>query len=49
MSDEDGVVVEMRKSVLEVLAMYWEGLGKVSQSEEDVPIDNLKSKAKEVN
>ena len=31
------------------LAMHWEGLGMVSQSGEDLPIDNLKSKAKEVN
>ena len=43
--DEDGVVVEKRKDISEVLAMYWEGLGKVSQSGED----NLKSKVKEVN
>ena len=29
--------------------MHWEGLGKVSQSGKDVPIDNLECKAKEVN
>ena len=29
--------------------MHWEGLGKVAQSGEVVPIDNLKSKAKEEN
>ena len=28
--------------------MHWEGLGKVSQLGEDVPIDNVKFKAKEV-
>ena len=43
------VVVEKRKDIFEVLAMHWGGLGNVSLSEEDVPIDNLKSKAKEVN
>ena len=47
--NEDGVVVEKRKEKLDVLAMHWEDLGKVSQSGEDVTIDNLKSKAKEVN
>ena len=29
--DEDGVVVEKRKDILEILAMHWVGLGKVSQ------------------
>ena len=29
--------------------VHWEGLKKLSQSGEDVPIDSLKSKAKEVN
>ena len=43
------MVVEKRKDILEVLAMHWEGLGKVSQSGEDAPIDNLKSKTKEMN
>ena len=47
--EEDGVVVEKRKDILEVWAKHWEDLGKVFQSREDVPIDNLKSKAKEVN
>ena len=47
--EEDGVVVEKRKDILEVLAMHWRGLGKVSQSGEDVPIENLKYKDKEVN
>ena len=43
------MVVEKRKDILEVLTMHWEGLGKVSQSGEDVLIDNLECKAKEVN
>ena len=34
---------------MEVLAKHWEDLGKVSQSGEDVPIDNLESKVTEVN
>ena len=35
--DEDGVVVERRKDILEVLTVHWEGLGKMSLSREDVP------------
>ena len=46
MRDEDGVVVEKRKDILEMVAIHWEGLGKLSQSGED---DSFKSKAKEVN
>ena len=38
-----------RMNILEVLAKHWKGLGKVSQSGEDVPIDNLEPKAKELN
>ena len=49
MREQDGVVVEKRTDILKVLAMNREGLGRVSQSGEEVPIDNLKSKAKEVN
>ena len=49
MREEDGVLVEKRKAILEGLAMHWESLGKVTQLGADVPIDNLKSKAKEVN
>ena len=49
MREEDGVVVEKRKDILEVLAKYWEVLEKVPLSEEDVSIDNLESKFKEVN
>ena len=49
MREEDRVVVEKRKDILDVLAMHWKGLGKVSQSGEDAPIDNLKSKTKEMN
>ena len=45
----NGVVVEKRKDILEVWAMHWEGLGKMSQLGQEVPIDNLKFKAKEVN
>ena len=29
--EENGMVVEKRKEILEVLAMHWESLGKVSQ------------------
>ena len=49
MREQDGMVVEKRKDILKVLAMNREGLGRVFQSGEEVPIDNLKSKAKEVN
>ena len=49
MREQDGVVVEKRTDILKVLAMNREGLGRVSQSGEKVPIDNLKSKVKEVN
>ena len=38
-----------RRDILEVLVMHWEGLGMASQSGEDVPIDNRKSKTMEVN
>ena len=41
--------VEKRKDLFEILAMHWEGLGKVFQSGEDFPIDNLESNAKVVN
>ena len=46
--EEDVVVVE-KKDILAVLAMHWEGLGEVSLSGEDVPVDNLEFKGKEVN
>ena len=36
--DEDRVGVEKRKDILEVLAMHWEGLVKVSQSVEGVQL-----------
>ena len=42
--EEDGVVLEKREDILEVLDRHWEGQGKVSQSTEDVPIDSLKSR-----
>ena len=48
-SEEDGLVIEKRKDIFEVLVMHWRGLRKMSQSGEDVPIDNLKSKANEMN
>ena len=48
MRDEDGVVVEKRKDILEVLDHLWEGVRKVSHSGEDVSIDSLESKDKEV-
>ena len=37
--------MDKRKGIVEILAKHWEGLGKVSLSGEDVPIDNLEYKA----